>query len=222
MDAYRRAIAHVPRLSDAQIRAFANFVAGDHSWYKKLPLRGAGEPFFVYLHPAPHAAWIETQDGGSAWRAIVREEGEPAWFPRWALDLQPGDIEPRMAPLNYAARGMSTAEYRDRLGHWGYWNYGSPDEPRASALERAAAGLRITTPDGEVGLPKVVVELGLVYLRATVSGDMGPMANEYEKLRNKHDLPSVDDDCRIQLDELQAAMRRVVDWAFEPRAPRST
>lgn len=215
MDAYREAIAHVPRPTTEQIRAFACFVANDHSWYKKLPLQGAGEPFFLYLHPAPHAVQVSIEVGGTAWRPIVRDPGEPAWFTRWAIGLEPGDIPPRLAPLNYLARGLSTAAYRDRLGYWGYWNWGRADQPRVAAIEQAASRLRVSTETGEVAIPEVCLELGLVYLRATVSGEMGPMSNEYEQLRADQRLLSAEDDCLVQVEEMAAAMNRVVSWAYD-------
>jgi hypothetical protein len=49
-------LAVVPTSSLGQRRRFAAFVANDHSWYKKFPLHGLGEPFFVYLDPFVHKA----------------------------------------------------------------------------------------------------------------------------------------------------------------------
>lgn len=110
----------VPRPTSKQIRAFARHVAADHSWYKKLPMKGSGEPFFLYLHPAPHAIQVVNEDGSHAWRPIVRDEsGERPWIPRWSIGLEPGDVPPRVAPLNYIASGMSTDDRRERLGYWG-------------------------------------------------------------------------------------------------------
>lgn len=213
---YHELIADVPRPTPEQSHAFACFVANDQSWYKKLPMIGWGEPFFVYLHPAPHAVQVEAHNGGWAWRPIVREAGEPTWFPRWAIGFEPGDIEPRLPPLNYIARGMSTAEYVARLGHWGYWNWGPSDQSRAEALDQARAGLRVANRSGvSVVVPEVALELGLVYLRATVGGEMGPMTDEYEQLRVDHGLPSVAEDCLAQIDEMVAAMTRVVAWAYD-------
>lgn len=215
MDAYRETIRSLPRPTDEQIRAFAQFVAGDHSWYKKLPMRGQGEPFFLYIHPAPRSVWIETGDGSGAWRDILRVPNEQSVFPRWAIDYRAGDVEPRLAPLNHIAGRMSSAEYRESLGHWAYWNHGPPDQCRVSALDHAAAHLRVRTPLGDLPVPEIALELGLVYLRATVSGYMGPMDEEYEHLRRTHDLPAVEDDCRTQIEDLCGATRRVAEWAFD-------
>lgn len=110
---------------------------------------------------------------------------------------------------------MSTDEYRERLGHWGYWKWGLADQPRAAAVNYAAAELRVSTPTGAGTIPDAVLELGLVYLRATVSGSMGPMSDEYEQLRDEHGHPSVEDDCRVQVDEMVAAMTSVVSWAYD-------
>lgn len=204
------------RPSSEQIRAYARFVAHDHSWYKKLPMRGEGEPFFLYLDPYAHGALLDREDGSRAWRKIVRVPREPAWFPRWGIDIQDGDIEPSIVGLNYHCRGMSTAEYRERLGWWSYWNWGRPDQPRAEAVAQAAAQVTVRDDDGDaVPVPVEVLGLGLVYLRATVCGDMGPMADEYEALQQSDGLPDVAADGDQQRTELVAAMERVVAWIYD-------
>lgn len=63
-------------------------------------------------------------------------------------------------------------------------------------------------------VPDEALDLGLVYLRATVSGYMGPNADEYEQLRAVSGLPAAVDDQAIQRAELVSAMRRVVAWAY--------
>lgn len=205
-----------PRPRGEQIRAFAHFVAHDHSWYKKLPMSGAGEPFFLYLDPHAHGALLDRDDGSQAWREIIRVPGEPAWFPRWGIGLQAGDVEPKIVGLSCYSRGMSTAEYRDRLGTWSYWNWGRPDQPRHEAIAQAAAQLTVRDDDGvAVPVPAEILEPGLVYLRATVYGDMGPMSGEYEALRERDDLPDVAVDAGDQRLELVSAMERVVALIYD-------
>ena len=217
-EAYRELMRRRPRPTDDQIWDFAEFVADDHSWYKKLPFDGKGEPFVLYLSPHIHEALIDTDDGGRAWRAIIRTGDETSMFTAWALDLQPGDVDPELggALVRYA-EGMSTENRHAYLGHWSYWNFGRPDEPRDVSIRNAVDRLRVTDDDGvDLPLPAEVVDLGLVYLRATVSPNMGPSSDEYEALRVEKGLPSADDDRVAQLDEMVAAMRRVADWVYGP------
>lgn len=214
---YRELVRRHPRPTDDQIRAFATFVGRDHSWYKHLPMDGMGEPFFFYLDPHVHALLIQTEGGGAAWRALLRDPppSQP-WYPRWRIDLQPGDIEPRnLAPLNHSARGMATAEYRTRLGHWSYWNHGPRDQPRDAALLSAVQHLRVQGDDGRpVAVPHEALELGLVHLRATISG-LGPMEEQYERLREEWRLPSAEDDHAQQYEQILAALHRVAAWIYE-------
>lgn len=102
--------------------------------------------------------------------------------------MKPGDVERQdPTPLGYLSGGLTTAEYRERLGHWGYWNFGPPDQPRDAALLSALSGLRTGADDGTpLPIPREALERGLVYLRATAGG----------------------------FDEMIAAMHRVVDWTY--------
>lgn len=213
---YDDLLAAIPRPTDDQISGFAANVAHAHSWYKKLSMLGEGEPFFLYLHPYPHAMTIERMDGSSVWRDVVREPIEGSIISNWRVDLQDGDVHPgRTGPLAYLFGNLTTAEHQERLGHWSYWNWGHAGQTRVEALEQAAAGLRVALPGGEqVAIPEVGLELGLVYLRATVYGDMGPRTSQYEKLRAEHGLPTVEEDQAAQFDEMRDAMRRVVTWAY--------
>ena len=63
-------------------------------------------------------------------------------------------------------------------------------------------------------MPFALLNIGLVYLRATISGDLGPMEEDYDRLREEHGLPDPLDDQRAQLDELAAAMRRVSEHVY--------
>jgi hypothetical protein len=66
-----------------------------------------------------------------------------------------------------------------------------------------------------IPVPEELLDLGLVYLRATISGQLGPSADEYERLRETHGLPDPDEDQAAQLVQLEAAMRRVAAHIYD-------
>ncbi|MDP1793391.1 MAG: hypothetical protein Q8K63_04555, partial [Acidimicrobiales bacterium] len=159
---------------------------------------GRGEPFFVYLNPHVHEKAVDRTDGTTAWRAILADRTTTA-FRRFSVDLHPGDIEPDSPPLHYTSRGVSTAEYQQRFGFWSYWNHGPPDQPRVDALRASAARLRVGDDACDaIPVPEPALDLGMVYLRATIN----PMGGN-------------DADRLAQIDELRAAMQRVVAWVYE-------
>lgn len=210
MSDYVDLIRQGPCPSDAQITRFARHVAGDHSWYKKLPMLGRGEPFFLYLDTHPHAVLVDRLDGTKAWRPIGRQRRENAVLDSFVVQRGPGDAPGKDMALQYYARGKTTDEYRASLGHWLYWNWGRPDQPESEALAHAASSLRVHRSDGSaIEIPQDILELGLVYLRATVSGYMGPTEAEYEAIRAEHELPTAEQDCLTQIAEMTAAMRNV-------------
>lgn len=53
-----------------------------------------------------------------------------------------------------------------------------------------------------------------MYLRATSSG-LGPMEEQYERLREERGLPSEDDDHAEQHEQILAAMHGVAAWIYE-------
>jgi hypothetical protein len=205
-----------PRPTTRQMRAFARFLAGDHSWYKKLPLRGSGEPFFIYLDPEVHMARVHTETGATVAREVTRQPDERNFY-MCRIDLQPGDLDPgAVGPLNYLFSKTSTAEYRERYGYWSYWNWGPPDQPQGAALALAADQLRVCGEDLEpIPVPDELLELGLVYLRATISGHLGPTEDEYERLRETEQLPDPYEDQLAQLLELETAMERIANQIYD-------
>jgi len=92
LDAYRRWIADVEPPTDAQIEAFADYVAGARSWYKHLALNPPGTPFQFYIDP--HAGVDR----------LVNRSGEVHLRTRTE----------QTTPFHYS--WMTTAEYRERFG----------------------------------------------------------------------------------------------------------
>ncbi len=85
-----------------QTARFADHVADNHSWYKHLPFFPPGASFVFF--PNPHAGWG------------VRILGDQFIV----YEIEHGDYFAHHSRL-------STAEYRDRFGHWDYW---VDDNPR--------------------------------------------------------------------------------------------
>jgi len=211
---YRDLFADVLPPTAEQVRNFCGFVARAHSWYKKLPLVPPGEPFFLYLNPHVHECFVTLEPGQpGAWRAIVREPfaGRPglSWF-RVAADL---DEQPM--GLNYYAKGLTTVDYRERLHRWTFSNFGRPGQDRESAVRHATGRVEADDDLGHgVAVPTAVLELGLVYLRGTVSPTLGPMEDEYEELRRDAGAPQHEDDRDAQFQEMTTAMEHVITWIY--------
>jgi CheY-like chemotaxis protein len=69
---YRALARALPVPLPQQVRQFAEYVAGAHSWYKHLPLLPAKTPIQVFLDPAAGMQVWRTPDGSG--RAEIREE----------------------------------------------------------------------------------------------------------------------------------------------------
>lgn len=65
-----------------------------------------------------------------------------------------------------------------------------------------------------IPVPEELLDLGLVYLRATISGQLGPTEDEYERRWDIEGLPDAYEDQAAQLAELEAAMRRIADRIY--------
>lgn len=211
-ESYRALVAPLARSSASRVGAFAEFISRDHSWYKKLPFEPPGHPFFVYLDPHVHQALVPSQDGAStAFRDIV---SAPHPIARdFRIDTRTGDQPvPAGAALRYHARGHSTEEWRERHGYWTYSDPFLACEPGDAARE--AFGSITVRSDSRylVPVPVEVLELGLVYLRATVSPDLGPALEEYEAAQKMLGLPDPANDRDRQLVELDEAMTKVLQW----------
>jgi hypothetical protein len=217
---YRRWVTRtVPKPSEEQMRAFAHFVAQDHSWYKKLPLLPPGEPFFLYLAPNTHRCLVRREDGGPrVWRDLVRDErnNPDRWGRKFRVGTRDGDVTPDLLPnVDYHARGRTSDEYRQDMSCWSYWNFGPPGQPRPAALAASGRSLRAMGDNGDaVAVPRELLKEGLVYLRGTVSGYLGPQEEQYARLRAEHNLPSARADSRTQIEDMVAAMRRVTNLLY--------
>jgi hypothetical protein len=214
---YLELVRRAPRPNDTQMRAFIRFVSDDHSWYKHLPVKGEGEPFFLYLRPHAHELLITDPSGAPAWRSIVSVTRTGAAFDwdEFFIERLPGDAGSDKPLITYQVSNTTTARWRERFGLWSYWNHGKPDQPRHEAIAMAEHHLRFYDDDGvERPVPTAVLEAGLVYLRATVSPlffDDGDSAAERIELG----LPPADEDQASQYTEMLQAMRRVVAAVYD-------
>lgn len=141
---YFELVRFAPRPTEEQMRAYVRFVSDDHSWYKHLPVKGEGEPFFLYLRPHAHEALITDASGAPAWRSIASETKAGIPFPReeFFIERLPGDGGSDEPLLAYQVSNTTTARWRERFGLWSYWNHGRRDQPRHEAIAAAERGLR--------------------------------------------------------------------------------
>jgi hypothetical protein len=215
---YRELIQGRPAPTLDQMHRFAYYLSDAHSWYKHLPATGAGEPFFVFLDPQARRFPVQRAEGHWAFREVVEdlERARPrAWFRQLRVVLEPGDTPPQdRSDIARVTKGKTTAEALELYGHWSYWNFGPPDQPRHEALEAAAAGLRVHDDDGaELPVPRAALELGLVYLRATVSPGFAIDDDRMAKAGLTRDDAELDR--RRQLTALVDAMVAVTTWVIE-------
>lgn len=90
LDDYRALVSKLPSPTEEQMRAFATFVCGAHSWYKHLPMYPPGRPFQFFLDP------------GSG----------------MDLNFNDGRVEatPRLVK-GFHYSWIPTSQYRERFGH---------------------------------------------------------------------------------------------------------
>lgn len=206
----------VPRPTETQMRGFALFLSDDHSWYKKLPLHGPGEPFFCYINPHMHQIYVNSAEGLGGWRDFVHNEATTWLGDRLRVDLQRADVDPELRQsVTQIAGGRTTADAWSARSRFSYWNFGSPGQPRAEAVSQAEAQLRVLDDDGNpVGIPRTGLSAGLVYLRGTVSPRLGPEEETYESLRALYDLPAHRDDRLAQIGRIVSALEAFTDWVY--------
>lgn len=88
---YRALARELPLPTPLQVRQFAEYIAGAHSWYKHLRLLPANTPIQVFLDPGAGMQLAQAADGSV--RAEVRDK--PGFHYSW----------------------LRTAEHRERFGH---------------------------------------------------------------------------------------------------------
>lgn len=215
---YRDLMRRTPPPTTAQIRAFADWVSDDHSWYKKLPFAPPGEAFFFYLDP--HLMQVPQQDaaGRVFWKDVVafQRPDDPShrrFLPRFKIEGDPDEQE----IWSYAVRGLATRDRLDRLGPWDYWNDSYPGQPREEAVAAAATRCVVRDDDATpLPVPHPVLERGQVYLRGTVSPVLGGDAEDAcAEARRRFGLPAHRRDRETQLRHIRAALGAVVDWIYE-------
>lgn len=124
----------------AQVLAFAEHVAGAHSWYKHLPQVPPGAPFHFFLNPNAGQELVLLPDG------------------------RVGHHELTTRGVHYSS--MPTSEYVERFGHLDYECAASPRWALSGALvvsDPGTAGPAITTSAGELrSLPPEALAAGRV------------------------------------------------------------
>lgn len=197
-----------------QIRSYCGYVSRAHSWYKKLPLVRPGEPFFLHLNPHVHECFVKGDEGRpGGWRELVRAPFGSSGMTHIVVDA---DLSEQPMGLDYYAKGWTTVEYHEALHRWTFANFGGPGQDRVSAISQATGRVAVNGDLGEdIVVPAEVLARGLVYLRGTVSPDLGPMEGTYNDLRRVGAAPDPDEDRAAQFDEMTAAMERVAEWVYQ-------
>jgi hypothetical protein len=98
---YFDVISQLPLPTPKQTVRFANHVVTSHSWYKHLSLFPPGQTFVLYLNPRAACRVVMNFKGDEAIYTVSEIEGED----------------------------NSTVEYRNRFGHWDYFQAGAEKEP---------------------------------------------------------------------------------------------
>ena len=148
---YRDEARALPIPTPAQALSFARYVAGVHSWYKRLSLV-TPSPFTFVLDP----------NAGREW---VRGPGGTAGF----MDLT-DQSQSRVIPAP-----PTTASWREEYGHWSY--HAAPGAPFLVSV--ASGGWRVNVPylelpladGGRLPIDLELLELGTVGLTGLVYFD---------------------------------------------------
>jgi hypothetical protein len=114
---YRALVRSLPVPTPLQVRHFAEFVAGAHSWYKHLSLLRANEPLQFFLDPAAGMQHTHAADGSVT------------AAPRYARGL------------HYS--WLPTAEYRERFGYLAF----SKSSGTSVSLQSADGSRQIAADD---------------------------------------------------------------------------
>jgi hypothetical protein len=221
---YREITRRTPRPTTKQIHDFADWVSRDHSWYKHLPLESPGEAFFFYVNPHIMQAPRYDAEGRMTWKDVISFTNRPEDMdPNAPALLQyrrhfkiDGDADDQEI-WEYAVRGLSADQQRKQFGHLDYWNHSYPGQPGDEAIAYAAGHCTVLDDDAtDLLIPRSLLELGLVYLRGTVSPILGGHAEEeYADARRRLGLPGHRQDRARQLRQIRRALMAVVGWVYD-------
>ncbi len=114
---YRRMAGSLPAPTPLQVRQFAEFVAGAHSWYKHLRLLPATAPLQIFVDPAAGMQRTQAADGSVAVSHRDRQGFHYSWLP--------------------------TDAYRDRFGYLAF----SKSSGTSVALGIAGGGQQVASDD---------------------------------------------------------------------------
>jgi hypothetical protein len=78
---YRALIGSLPLPTTSQVRQFAEYVAGAHSWYKHLPLLRAKTPLQIFVDPAAGMQRTQSADGRVRVSHRDRQGFHYSWLP---------------------------------------------------------------------------------------------------------------------------------------------
>ncbi|CAD5366931.1 hypothetical protein RA210_U10572 [Rubrivivax sp. A210] len=147
LDEYRALTITLPRPTEAQMRAFAVFVSGAHSWYKHLPLYPPGAPFQFFLDPG---AGMDLHVRGTRVQA-----------------------EPRLT-RGFHYSWIPTAQYREQFGHLAFSRsagttvYTQAPNGTATAVGDDAPSVYDATSQSMRRLPHEVIAAGSAWVSGLV------------------------------------------------------
>jgi hypothetical protein len=95
VEGYLALVQNLPLPSVEQRRAFIDYVATAHSWYKHLPGFLPGKPFYFFIDRSAGCDWLCRQDGS---RAIAEREKEGFHY----SDIPTAEYRTRFGFLNYS------------------------------------------------------------------------------------------------------------------------
>jgi len=152
LSAYRDVASALPRPTDEQIANFAHYVANAKSWYKHLPLRPPGDPFYFYIDPNAGRDRLLRDDGAVAYRD--RTDKSDAFHYSWMLTLE---YRERFGHLAFCTGSGTTFWKRD-------WSGNGP-----ATLDPNDANAWIEAPVGHLSsVPAAVMNAGACRLTAFI------------------------------------------------------
>lgn len=143
---YAEIARKLPKPTRGQMRAFAEFVSGAHSWYKHLSLR-VPYPFVFYLDPNAGRDMVSVSD--SQVRFVDRTEKSAKFHYTWD----------------------TTQAYRDRYGFWDYEaSYGATFRYQTGegVVDTAGPGLKVLAEGRWLPIPEDLMHRGTALVSAAM------------------------------------------------------